>query len=183
MPDRTQPRRPQPLKDGTRLIILLIRYDRSMILLDIPEWMDDNLDGDSHPGLATFEQDGTYIRASSTQSNADEKQQTKSSQSNSNESLSQINTASVPEKSPDSRNHLLENSSKTNDSVKSDKSVSPVAETVAVNMTTLPNLAASEPSYPVQKPTPAWEEEFDHHDVATTVVESTLAEVKEHETC
>jgi hypothetical protein len=58
----------------------------------MPEWMDDNNDGDSHLNNATFEQDGTFTRSSSNRQNSSNEQQ--KSQSTSDESLSQGNTVS-----------------------------------------------------------------------------------------
>lgn len=40
------------------------------------------------------------------------------------------------------------------------------------------NILVSEPTPPVQQTLASWDDEFEPSDVATTVVESTLAEVK-----
>jgi hypothetical protein len=57
--------------------------------LEMPEWMDDSMDGDNHLDMATFDQDGTFTRSSSNQQSQSEKQTAAPSKSNSNESLTQ----------------------------------------------------------------------------------------------
>lgn len=62
------------------------------LILEMPEWADDSLDGDIDSGTATFEEDGTYIRSTSVQqSNTDQRKEIVSSSSMSDLSLSQTN--------------------------------------------------------------------------------------------
>jgi len=126
---------------------------------EMPEWADDSLDGDIDSGTATFEEDGTYIRSTSVQqSNTDQRKEIVSSSSMSDLSLSQPNaTLSQPK-----------------DEVKSETPTPIVTDTAAhVN---LPNVLQTNVSPPVQKATFLVNDDADHHDLATNMVELTLAE-------
>jgi len=59
----------------------------------MPEWMDDNNDGDNQLSTATFEKDGTFTELSSLRQNSNEQQKVQS-QSSTDETPSRVNTVS-----------------------------------------------------------------------------------------
>ncbi|CAF1917971.1 unnamed protein product [Rotaria magnacalcarata] len=124
----------------------------------MPEWMDDNND-DNQLSNATFEQDGTFTRSSSIQQNNSNEQFKTQSQSASDESLSQHNS----------------DSSRQKEEIQPEKSTSKV-DTTVVNAPVAPEPIISQPTPPVQHFLPSWDDDYDHSDVAKTVVEATLAE-------
>ncbi|CAF4504864.1 unnamed protein product [Rotaria sp. Silwood1] len=128
----------------------------------MPEWMDDNNDDDddNHLSNATFEHDGTFTRSSTVRQNSsNEQQQQQQSQSTSDESLSQSNIDSLRQK----------------EEIQPEKSTLKVDTAVAnVPVATEPIVSQSTP--PVQQFLPSWDDDYDQSDVATTVVEATLAE-------
>ena len=164
----------------------------------MPEWADDSLDGDIDSGTATFEEDGTYIRSTSVQqSNTDQRKEMGSSSSMSDLSLSQTNAVRVLERVPVSSlsaHHAffcVQTLSQPKDEVKSENPAPIVTDTAAhVN---LPNVSQTNGkrkpnkflfravfllvSPPVQKATFSVNDDSDHHDLATNMVELTLAEV------
>ncbi|CAF4255406.1 unnamed protein product [Rotaria socialis] len=124
----------------------------------MPEWMDDNND-DNQLSNATFEQDGTFTRSSSIQQNNSNEQFKAQSQSASDESLSQHNS----------------DSSRQKEEIQPEKPTSKV-DTTVVNASVAPEPIISQPTPPVQHFLPSWDDDYDHSDVAKTVVEATLAE-------
>jgi hypothetical protein len=162
----------------------------------MPEWMDDNNDDDNHLSNATFEQDGTFTRLSSVPQNDSNEQQ--KPESVSDESLSQKNPVSI-----DfdyifhfSLSFYIKVQSRQEEEIKSEKSI-PQTDTATINVPAASkpvgklffpkkccysNLylhsLVSQPTPPVQQSIPSWDDDFDQSDVATTVVESTLAEVR-----
>lgn len=58
----------------------------------MPEWMDETVDTDGHAGMATFEQDGTYIRSPTIQPIAEENKKQTDLKSAADEPIVQSNT-------------------------------------------------------------------------------------------
>ncbi|UJR14135.1 hypothetical protein I4U23_001129 [Adineta vaga] len=129
----------------------------------MPEWMDDNNDDDedNHISNATFEQDGTFTRSSAARQNSSNEQLKIEPQTTSSEStVPTNNTVSI----------------RKEEEIKPEKSTSQ-SDIAPVNVPTAPEPIVSKPTPPVQQQSiPTWDDDFDHSDLATTVVEATLAE-------
>ncbi|CAF1014462.1 unnamed protein product [Rotaria sp. Silwood1] len=128
----------------------------------MPEWMNDNNDNDNQLNSAPFESDEPFTSTSSKrQTNDDNNEQQQKPQSTTNDTSS-------------SNVHVQ--SSKQPDENKREKSPSPQIDTTAVNIPTPSEILEPKSIPPVQHTPSTWDDEYEPSDVATTVVESTLAD-------
>ncbi|CAF4138529.1 unnamed protein product, partial [Adineta steineri] len=135
----------------------------------MPEWMDDDIndDEDNHLNNATFEQDGTFTRSSAVRqsnNNTNNELERTQSQSGSDETLQQNNA--IPTQ------HEEES--------KPEKTLPQIDTTTTNNAPIVAESVVSQPTPPVQQSLSTWDDDFDHSDVATAVVESTLAEATDY---
>ncbi|CAF0949761.1 unnamed protein product [Rotaria sordida] len=126
----------------------------------MPEWMNDNNDSDNQLSSGTFEQDEPFSSTSSKRQNNDNNEQQQKSHTTTDDTSSNINIQSL--KSSDENRH--------------EKPASPPIDTSVINVPTTSEILESKPIPPVQHTLATWDDEFEPSDVATTVVESTLAE-------
>jgi hypothetical protein len=88
-------RRPQAKRDRKIQVLFFQNNSGNNIFFDVgmPEWMDDNNDGDNQLSSATFEQDGTFTKSASLRQNSNE-QQKYQTQSSTEETSSRGNVVS-----------------------------------------------------------------------------------------
>ena len=157
----------------------------------MPEWMDDNNESDGPLGGASFDQNGTFTGPSTARSNNtnNSNEPTKlTSQSSSEEGTSQPSTTATTTGSAPSQ------TKKSQEESKPDKTTPPRADTAVVNVPSVSETIGSfrtrlahrsilrsvlvpKATPSVQQSISSWDDDFEPSDVATTVVESTLAEV------
>ncbi|CAF3653802.1 unnamed protein product [Adineta steineri] len=135
----------------------------------MPEWMDDDIndDEDNHLNNATFEQDGTFTRSSAVRqsnNNTNNELERTQSQSGSDETLPQNNAIPTQQE----------------EESKPEKTLPQIDTTTTNNAPVVAESAVSQPTPPVQQSHSTWDDDFDHSDVATAVVESTLAEATDY---
>lgn len=155
----------------------------------MPEWMDDNNESDGPLGGASFDQNGIFTGPSTARSNNtnNSNEPTKlTSQSSSEEGTSQpsTTTGSAPSQT-----------TKSQEENKPDKTTPPRIDTAVVNVPSVSETIGSfrtrlvhrsiphavlvpKATPPVQQSISSWDDDFGPSDVATTVVEATLAEVR-----
>ncbi|CAF4970002.1 unnamed protein product, partial [Rotaria magnacalcarata] len=123
----------------------------------IPEWMNDN-DNDNQLNSSPFEQDAPFPTASSKR------------QSNENNEQSKSQThSSIDDTSTNANVHVTKHKD-------DNASTLPKTDTNVMNVPKKIEIPEPKPIPPVQQPLASWEDEFEPSDVATIVVEATLAE-------
>jgi hypothetical protein len=117
-----------------------LKKKKKFSFLGMPEWMDDNNDGDNQLSSATFEQDGTFTGSSSLRQNNNSNEQQKfQSQSSIDETSTRGNLVSYKKKSFCKFLIILsifKVSSKQQEDNKPEKSTPPQADTAVVNVPT-----------------------------------------------
>jgi len=143
----------------------------------MPEWMDDNNENDGQMSGATFDQNGTFTgpstsMARSNNTNNSNESTKLTSQSSSEEVTSQPSTTTTT-----TTTNTTSSTTKTNEEKnKSDKSTPPRTDTAVVNVPPVSEAIVPKATPPVQPSISSWDDEFEPSDVATTVVEATLAD-------
>ncbi|CAM4908108.1 unnamed protein product [Rotaria socialis] len=123
----------------------------------IPEWMNDN-DNDNQLNSSPFEQEAPFPTASSKR------------QSNENNEQSKSQThSSIDDTSTNANVHLTKQKD-------DNASTLPKTDASVMNVPKKIEILEPKPMPPVQHTLASWEDEFEPSDVATTVVEATLAE-------